>query len=232
MSEGAPSGRSGSESQAAERVVQLLEALAKQGAPMTIAELSEAMGLHRSIVYRYLRTLDRLRFVRTTADGSYEPGIGLIPLANSVSLDLRTIALPDLQQLADELGATAFLTQLDGDRTICLASVEPRRSVAHVAFRPGSYGPIDRGAPALAIASTEPEHRTEPDEVTIVRKQGYAHSVGTLMPGVESLACPLRTISGSSQACIAVIFPVGSLDLDTAADAVHRAADSIAALMA
>ncbi|MFJ7949580.1 IclR family transcriptional regulator [Streptomyces sp. NPDC096354] len=222
---------SGSGSLAVERVVQLLETLAGAARPMTIAELSQELGLHRSIVYRYLRTLDRRRLVRSTPDGKYEPDVGLIPLANSVSADLRTIAFGHLTELANEVGATAFLTQMDTDRTICLSAVEPQLSVAHVVYRPGSYGPPDQGAPAVAILSGNDEQPDEPERVIIAREAGYAHSAGALVAGVESIACPLRPTKAPATISVAVLFPVNSQDLDVVVRAVRRTADSITELI-
>ena len=218
-------------SQAVDRVVDLLEILADSRAPMTIAEIAEAMGVHRSIAYRYLRTLTHRRLLRVRGDGRYELGVGLIAIANAVAGDVRSLAGPTLQALADELGASAFLTRIDGPRTICLMAVEPRNLPGFVVIRPGTYGPLDRGAPALAIRAGTPAEHSEPDEVSKARKRGYAYSAEALIPGVESVACAIAPPGATPDTSVAVIFAQGSQDVDAAARTVMRAAADISAIM-
>ncbi len=54
-----PSGAAqASPSQTLSRGIRALEILAAAQAPLTIAELADAMGVHRSVAYRILRTLE------------------------------------------------------------------------------------------------------------------------------------------------------------------------------
>ena len=46
-----------SPSQTLSRGIRALEIMAAASAPLTIAELADAMGVHRSVAYRILRTL-------------------------------------------------------------------------------------------------------------------------------------------------------------------------------
>lgn len=219
-------------SQAVDRVVDLLEILAESRSPLTIAEIGEAMGVHRSIAYRYLRTLAHRRLLGVGRDGRYELGVGLIAIANAVAGDLRSVAGPTLQALADELGASAFLTRIDGPRTICLMAVEPRDLPGFVVIRPGTYGPLDRGAPALAIRAGAPAEIGEPAAVTDARQRGYAYSAEALISGVESVACTIAPQGATADTSVAVIFAKESQDVDIAARAVMRAAAEISGLMA
>ncbi|HJQ48856.1 MAG TPA: helix-turn-helix domain-containing protein [Amycolatopsis sp.] len=212
-------------------MVDLLEILAESRSPMTIAEIAEALGVHRSIAYRYLRTLTHRRLLRVGGDGRYELGVGLIAIANSVAGDVRSLAGPTLQALADEMGASAFLTRIDGPRTICLMAVEPRDLPGFVVIRPGTYGPLGQGAPALAIRAGAPAESSEPDEVSQARTRGYAYSAEALIPGVESVACAIAAQGAAPDTSVAVIFAKGSQDVDAAARAVMRAAAEISGII-
>ena len=70
-------------------------------------------------------------------------------LARNVARDLQTAALPELTDVANELGMTAFIAVSDGQGSaVTLVSVEPRHAVR--ASRPASgQQPLDRhrGAP-------------------------------------------------------------------------------------
>ena len=84
-----------SPSQTLSRGIRALEIMAAASAPLTIAELADAMGVHRSVAYRILRTLeDHSLLVRDDA-GRVQPGPGLAVLARGVSRNLQAAALPE-----------------------------------------------------------------------------------------------------------------------------------------
>ena len=147
-----------SPSQTLSRGIRALEILAEADRPLTIAELAAAMGVHRSVAYRILRTLeDHSLLVRDDA-GRVQPGPGLAVLARGVSRNLQTAALPELTQLANTLNMTAFVAVWDHQDCVTLVTVEPRHSAATVVQHPGSRHPISSGAPGIAIQSALTEH--------------------------------------------------------------------------
>ncbi|WP_130178037.1 IclR family transcriptional regulator [Cryobacterium sp. SO1] len=218
------------ESQAAERVVRILEVVADANKPLSVAEIAAELGLHRSIIYRFLRTLLRTRLVRQRADGGYELGPGLVALALKVTHDVPALIRPRLQLLADTCGATAFITELDENRSLCLMSVEPTSSRTHLIFRPGTVGPVDRGAAVMAIFSGLPAVPGEPQEAAKARIDGYAWSAGTITPGIECVASPVLLPMSDVPASVAVIYPVGSRVVEHVVEEVRSAAAQIDAL--
>lgn len=217
-----------SESQAAERVVRILEIVADASHPMTVAEIAEEMGLHRSIIYRFLRTLQRTRLVAQASDGRFTLGHGITALAMKVSHDAAALMRPHLQQLADSCEATAFITQLVDDHTECLMSVEPARSRTHLIFRPGTIGPVDRGAPVVAIRAAKDDLDVEGAADSV--SKGYAWSTGAITPGVESVASAITLPAGHPPSAVAVIYPQGSRLIEEVAQEVTATANSISAL--
>lgn len=200
-------------SQTLSRGIRALEILAAAPGPLTIAELADAMGVHRSVAYRILRTLeDHSLLVRDDA-GRVQPGPGLAVLARGVSRNLQAAALPELTQLANTLDMTAFIAVWDHHECITLVTVEPRHSGATVAQHPGSRHPINAGAPGIAIQSalTEAEweglgtgiaYRAEAAEA---RLMGFSASHDEVIPGVSSLAAPIR-VPGGRPAALAVVY--------------------------
>jgi DNA-binding IclR family transcriptional regulator len=132
-------------SQTLSRGLTALEVLAAAEKPLTIAELSARLQLHRSITYRIVRTLEDHRLVVRNAGGELELGPRLAGLARNVARDLQSAALPELTTLSNELGMTAFIATLDGntEEAVTLVSVEPRHADAVVAQRPGNRHPVD-----------------------------------------------------------------------------------------
>src|SRR5690606_23495897 len=91
-------------SQTLRRGIRLLEILAAAGRSMSIDELAETLGVHRSVAYRLLRTLEDHGLVAREPSGRIVLGAGLAALASGVSLDLQQAAQPELRTVANELG--------------------------------------------------------------------------------------------------------------------------------
>lgn len=216
-------------SQTLDRGLRMLEVLAEAERPLTIAELATSLAVHRSIAYRILRTLEAHRLVRRGPDGTCELDVGLATLARSVSRDLHSAALPELAMLANEIGMTAFIVVADGAECVTLTSVEPRHSVAAVAWRPGARHPIDRGAPGLALLSAGPPLAGERTELPEIRRAGHARSNSEVIPGLSSLAVPVMSGTRGLVAAVAVVFVANDVDEPAIAARLHQAARAIAA---
>lgn len=202
------------QSQTLDRGLRVLEHLAAVGRPQPVAEIGQALGLHRSITYRLLRTLEDHRLVERDAAGHYRLGLGIAGLARGVRADLQSAALPWLTALVAELGMTAFLVVRAGDEAVTVTSVEPQDSAAHVVYRPGTRHPVDRGAPGLALLVPEPPSPDDRAELVRAREVGWAASHGEVVPGLRSIAAPVLGPDGGARAAVAVVF------VDEAADTV------------
>ena len=66
-----------SPSQTLSRGIRALEILAEAQQPLTIAELADAMGVHRSVAYRILRTLEDHSLLVRDDGGRSSPGRAL-----------------------------------------------------------------------------------------------------------------------------------------------------------
>jgi DNA-binding IclR family transcriptional regulator len=172
---------------------------------ISVDAAASALGLHRSIVYRLLRTLEGRHLIERDADGDYLAGPYLAVLSRGVRRSLRAAAAPVLANLAEELGMTAFLVVPDRDEAVTVDSVEPTSLDAHVAYRPGTRHPIDRGAPGLALlAGRSPVPGARP-EVSRARAVGWAESEAEVIPGMASIAVPI-----ADQGAIAVLWLAGN----------------------
>ncbi|WP_299166662.1 IclR family transcriptional regulator [uncultured Arthrobacter sp.] len=200
-------------SQTLSRGLRSLEILADAPRALSIAELSVELGVHRSIAYRIVRTLEDHSLIIRDEAGKISSGPGLAALARGVSRDLQTAALPELTVLANDLGMTAFVAVWDRHDCVTLVTVEPRHSSAAVAQRPGTRHAFSAGAPGIAIQSavTEEEwERLAPGqpyraESAAARGQGFATSHDEVIPGLSSVAAPIR-VAGRLPAAVAVVY--------------------------
>ena len=225
-----------SPSQTLSRGIRALEILAEAQQPLTIAELADAMGVHRSVAYRILRTLEDHSLLVRDGGGRVQPGPGLAVLARGVSRDLQSAALPELTQLANALTMSAFVAVWDREECVTLVTVDPRHSGAAVVQHPGSRHPISAGAPGIAIQSAFPEqdwqaaapgipYRPESAEA---RRRGFAASHDEVIAGVSSVAVPLR-VPGGRPAALAVVYIRAAQDPAEVAAALTAAARRIEA---
>lgn len=231
-------------SQTLSRGITALELLADAEKPLSIGELSERLGLHRSITYRIVRTLEEHGLVVRDAGGLLELGPRLAALARSVARDLQSAALPELGALAAELEMTAFLTILDGSEVVTLFSVEPRQGRATVAQRPGTRHSLLVGAPGAAIQSilTAAERKAVGEAgglaegvtggvavpETVVLEDGFATSHDEVIPGLAAIAVPLR-VPGRAAAALAVVYVNHEVPVVAIAERLQQAAARIAA---
>lgn len=215
------------------RGIRMLELLADAGEPLTIPAIASRLGLHRSIAYRILRTLEEHGLVVRDAAGAVELGPRMATLARAVSRDLQSAALPQLTAVANELTMTAFLAVLDRHDVVTLVTVEPAHAHATVAQRPGTRHPLASGAPGIAIQSvlSEEQWRALPgehprEEAESARARGYATSHDEVIAGLASIAVPLKA-HGQPPAALAVVYVSTGLDAPTIADRLRAAASAI-----
>lgn len=191
-----------STSQTLSRGLTALEYIATAPSPPSIDNVAERLGVHRSVAYRIVRTLEAHELTDRNGEGACRPALRLATLGRSVATGLRTVAARELVALADATSCTAFLVEREGDEVVTVESREPTDAMVNVVYRPGTRHPIDRGAPGLAtLAGAEPLD-SERAEVTLARQRGWAESAGEVIPGMASVAAPIP----AHDAAIAIVY--------------------------
>jgi DNA-binding IclR family transcriptional regulator len=173
-------------SQTLDRGLRVLKLLADTDHGLTVTELSQKLGVNRTVVYRLLATLEQHALVRRDLGGRARVGLGVLRLGRQVHPLVREAALPALRSLAEDIGATAHLTLVDGTEALAVAVVEPTWTDYHVAYRAGFRHSLDRGAAGKAILSgrRQPAH------------PGYTLTHGELEAGACGAAAPLLGVTG------------------------------------
>lgn len=172
--------------------LEILELLTQHKYGLTITEIADGIGVHRTVADRLVRTLEAHRVCRRTDNKRILLGAGLVTLAGSVEQDLRELARPVLEELADVTSATAHLAVREGvDAVRALMVIEPRNSRAHVGFHPGQIDPINRGSAGLAMLAVLPPRDGERPEVTRARERGFAVTSGEVTHSVTGISAAL-----------------------------------------
>ncbi len=217
--------------QSVERTLDLLEALAETG-EVGIAQLSGRVGLHASTVHRLLSTLIARGYARQNAtSGRYSLGLKPLDIARAVRvhLDLRSQAIPILQDLMRKSGETANLAVMNDHHLIYLEQASSPGWMLRMFVQPGARAPLHSTASGKVLLSYMPPDelahllsdyqllpsasRTIVDrdvllaELDEVRRQGYATDWGEQEEGVACVAGPVWDYTGRVVAAISISGP-------------------------
>ncbi|MBM9458648.1 helix-turn-helix domain-containing protein [Nocardioides sp. zg-536] len=187
------------------RGLRALESIAVAPDGLSILELAEMLGVHRSIASRLLATLAEFRMVIRGADGRYRVGSGLAALASGIHSTLRVAAEPVLRELAESLGATIALLVAEGEEAVALSVVAPAQTTYHLSFRAGGRHPLDRAAGGVALLAGMPPRPGEPARVAEARERGYALTFAEVEPGAYGVGVPIPAVPGMPTACVNLI---------------------------
>src|SRR5262249_12695820 len=202
---------SGEGATSVEKALDLLLHLAGEGSA-GVTELGLAVGIPKSTAHRLLAALGRRGLVEHDERGRYRPGIRRGALGRGV-LDREPVvaaARPVLEAEAAALGETLFLAGARGGRLVVLDKVEgtgflraaprvgeevPAHATAtgklYLAFAPGELagrtGALERFTPRTHASRAALE-----DELTRVRRHGWARNREEWVPGLAVVAAPVR----------------------------------------
>jgi DNA-binding IclR family transcriptional regulator len=238
-----------------DRAAALLLALGECPAEAGVSELARRLGLHKSTVSRLLATLERRGLVeQDEGSGKYRLGLVVIRLAGHAeqTLDLRTIALPELEHLARATRETVTLGVVEADACLTVAQVAGPNLVACPDWT-GRTTPLHCVAPGkvLLAAMAErdvlriarpglptPTERTitglEPllEELARIRRRGFATSFSEWIEGTNGVAVPVADARGRVIASIGVWGPAFRVTAGRVAEIVASTREAAAAVTA
>lgn len=203
-----------------DKAVRVLAAVADR--PLDLGGLVAATGLPRATAHRLAVALEAHRLLRRDADGRFAPGLGLAALgrAAAAAFPVAEAAAPALAALRDATGESVQLYVRDGDRRVCLASLESPHGLRTIVPL-GAALPLGLGSAGRLLGGDE-----------IALRRGWAQSVGEREPGVASVSAPVFGPGGGIVAAVGISGPIDRLGRDpgsTHADAVVAAARAIEA---
>jgi len=217
--------------QVIERMMTLLDALAKKSEPVSLKELSQSSGLHPSTAHRILNDLVLARMVDRTEPGSYQLGMRLLELGNLVKarLNVRDAAAGPMRELHRLTGETVNLSVRQGDEIVYVERTVSERSGMQVVRAIGGRAPLhltSTGKLFLAnddtravrsyamrtgLAGHTPNSITAlnqlEQELDEVRRLRYARDNEELELGVRCIAAGIRDDSQSLVAGLSISAP-------------------------
>jgi len=217
-----------SSSRAVERALTILEAIAERDNGMTNAEISRRLEMPKSSASYILRALERRGYLRRDSETSrYRLGLKALSLSRGAldGLDIKGIALPELQHLMERSHLTAHLAVLDHGEAVYVEKVEAPGFVKMNTWV-GRHMPIHCTSVGKALVAWLPEAEVKTllkesgmrkrtsktivvyarylQELARVREQGYAVDDEENNHGVRCVAAPIFDGSGRVVASVGV----------------------------
>lgn len=244
--------------QSVARCMMLLDLLAQENREMTLTEIAKALDWPKSTVHGLIATLRDYYYVdQSSITGCYRLGVRLFELGNIVarSWDIRTLAMPAMQNLNSKLGEMVQLATEDKGEVLYLEKLDSTQMLRIVSDIGARLPMHCTGLGKVLLAYKKPTEikwilskhgmapmtaRTITDremlerELIAVRRQGYAIDDREIMDSLRCVAAPIYDRNGDVTYAISVSGLVNSLQgerLDTARDELLRAAQSISFAM-
>ena len=164
------------------KAMELLELLLETRRPMSLQELCARSGYPKSTTHALLSTLREYRMIEQDPEGRYRLGIRLYECGCAVSAmwDVRQLAHPYLEQLAQALGAGTYLAMGSGDHVVSI-------DCAAASSGAGFQVTVETGTPL-------PLHATAQGKLLL--SAGFALEDGEYKVGLRAVAAPVYDAEG------------------------------------
>lgn len=200
---------------ALERGISVLRCFSEDAPVLGHAELARMTGIPRPTVNRLVATLLSQGLLKhaLVAD-RFMLGPGVVSLARVFlgSLDVRAVARPHMQALAEQGGASVYLAVRDGMEMVLIEACRPRSSMLSARLDVGSRAPLPNSALGRAYLAALPAAAREQliDSMRLLRgpewdalavpmhraldeaaRRGYCLSLGDFHREINSVSVPL-----------------------------------------
>lgn len=209
--------------------LRILSLFSSERPALRVKDLVELTGIPMPTAFRLVATLEEEGYIERTVDGMVRPGTSVLALGFAAvqGLDLVQNSNHPMRELAALVGETVNLGVLYSDQVLFVARVPRRDSLLAAGIRVGSTVPAvfsSIGKVILSGLSDEELNRTiSPDsfkgrsgpnvvrtfeelkvQLEGARKDGYLIQQESAIPGLSSIAAPIRQEGDSVVAAINV----------------------------
>ena len=217
--------------QVLDRAMALVNLLARAPGPVSLTRLAADAGLHSASAHRILGALIAHGLAEKSGAGEYDLGVRWLEVGNRLRarLNIRQVALPHMQKLADLTGETVNLIVRRGDEAVYVERVSGGQTMIQVVQVVGAHAPLhvtavgkiflaaDSASGVMAYAARTglpaftPNTLTTLDalnaELQVVRAKQLAHDREEAELGVACVGAPLRDAEGKLVAGLSISAP-------------------------
>lgn len=221
--------------QSVDRSLQILEVFSSKNRELGVTEIANILGIHKSTVFGLLATLENRGYVEQNLEnGKYKLGLKLFELGNLVQegMDLRSIAVPFIEELVEKFGETVHLVVHDRGEVVYIDKRESQsaiRILSQVGRRLPMYCTgvgkcllayireedlqtiIKKGFQPFTPNTIVDEQQLK-KELEKIRENGYAFDMEEIEMGLRCVAAPVKDARAEVIAAISLSGPSMRMD--------------------
>jgi len=225
---------------AVDRALDVIELMASSKGDLSLSEIIKRVNIPRQSLIRILNTLcDRGIVDKTDQRGFYRLGMKLLYLGHRIQdkIELRSVALPFMHELAEKTAKTIELSTLDRDQLILIEQIEEGSEGVRLYSRIGSVYPYFHALAVgkIYLAHMDPEKRQKvlgkiglpavtehtitemsklEEELLRVQEDGYAFEDQELRKGIRRVVAPIYDFRNDLAGCIGIAATLFSFELE------------------
>jgi len=217
--------------QVIDRAMALVGVLSRAPGPVSLTRLAQESGLHTASAHRILGALMAHGLVEKTGAGEYDLGVRWLEVGNRLRarLNIRQVAMPYMQQLAELTGETVNLIVRRGDEAVYVERVTGGQTMIQVVQVVGAHAPLhvtavgkiflaeDSASGVMGYAertglpSYTPNTLTTLErlsaELDVIRREQLARDREEAELGVACIGAPVRDAEGKLVAGLSISAP-------------------------
>lgn len=221
--------------QSVERAIKILESLNEKDDGISLTNLSEEIGLHKSTVHRLITTLSNHGYVeQDSITGHYKLGLKFLTLSNNVlnKIDIRRIGSPFLKELNATTNEVVHLVILNSFEAVYIDKIDSYQTIT-INSSIGKVVPVHCTAAGKVLVSHLSDEKVlgglvkkgmkkytentimDPNEflreLRKVREQGFAIDDNEHESNIRCIAAPIKNYKGDIVAAISIAGPVSRI---------------------
>jgi len=217
--------------QVLDRAMALVGILSRAPGPLSLTKLAGQAGLHTASAHRILGALMAHGLVEKTGAGEYDLGVRWLEVGNRLRarLNIRQVAMPYMQQLAELTGETVNLIVRRGDEAVYVERVSGGQTMIQVVQVVGAHAPLHvtavgkiflaedsaSGVMGYAERTGLPAYTSNTlttldslnTELNTIRQAQLAHDREEAELGVACIGAPIRDAEGKMVAGLSISAP-------------------------
>ncbi|MET1411759.1 IclR family transcriptional regulator [Roseibium sp. HPY-6] len=185
-----------------ERAMSILNAFSTQKPTMSLAEIAEETGLHKSTILRLTNSMAIYGFIQRDDEGRFSvgPSVWRLGLIFRRDFTRREHVAPSLKILAEATGETASFYVRAGNERVCLYR-ENSPNLLRFHVEEGMRLRLSTGASGLVLRHFSGE---QIDDLSQFNKNGTVSAVGETNPNISSISTPVFDQNGDLAGALTV----------------------------
>jgi DNA-binding IclR family transcriptional regulator len=178
--------------QVLDRAMSLGNILARAPGPISLTRLAEQASLHTASAHRILGALMAHGLVEKTGAGEYDLGVRWLEVGNRLRarMNIRQVAIPFMQKLAEQTGETVNLIVRRGDEVVYVERVSGGQTMIQVVQVVGAHAPLHVTAVGkIFLAEDSPS-----GVMGYAKRTGLPAYTANTLTSLEGLRSELETI--------------------------------------